>query len=218
MPSERLLGAGEMVRVVVPVSLRQHLYRHAEAMGLPSGLKYERYGTDNRRFDASSISRVLELTVNPAIAKQNFIAATIFHMVVGNTDNHAKNHALIYEEGGSSPRLAPLYDILPVRLDRSVTHELSFKLGAASTFDEMTKEDLTSFLRLFGLSTGAIKRFASDVIAPMLTVLDEASGNFTRQGLRDFDDLIGREAGRLAGLLELKVDLRERDYFPSTGR
>jgi serine/threonine-protein kinase HipA len=103
---------------------RIHQEDFAQALGLPSALKYERYGMDHRRFTAASIANLLDLTVDPAISKRIFLAATIFNIIVGNTDNHAKNHALIYEEG-STPTLAPLYDILPVRLDRSVDHDFS---------------------------------------------------------------------------------------------
>jgi hypothetical protein len=85
----------------------------------------------------------------------------------------------------------------------------------------MTKDDLTAFFQLFGLSTGAANRFATEVLAPMLSEIDEASRNFTQQGLKDFDDLIGREATRLSELLELKVVLRDHDKrcrLPMPGR
>jgi hypothetical protein len=47
----------------------------------------------------------------------------------------------------------------------------------------------------------------------LLADLDIASYPLTAAGLKSFDDLIGREAGRLAELLKLNIDLRERDHF-----
>src|SRR5262249_47175900 len=154
-----------------------------------------------RRFDAPTVANLLDLTSDPALSKRIFLAATIFNLIVGNTDNHAKNDALVYE-GGSVPNFAPLYDILPVRLDKSVIHDFSFKMGNAASFNSLTKEDVFAFLRVFGLSTAAANRFISETVAPMLARIDELTRDFARQGLKDFDDLIGREAAQLAERLE----------------
>jgi serine/threonine-protein kinase HipA len=206
---DRTIEGGGSVR-------RVHQEDFAQALGLPSTMKYERYANGARRFGASTIANLLELTSDPAISKRIFLEATIFNLIVGNSDNHAKNHALLYE-GGPAPHFAPLYDILPVRLDKSVTHDFSFKIGHATSFSSLTKDDVFAFLHIFGLSTPAANRFISETVAPMLAMIDELTKHFTAQGLKDFDDLIGREATQLAEMFALNVRIRERDYFPQTG-
>jgi serine/threonine-protein kinase HipA len=217
-----LLRVGELDAVLIArfdrkiehdnVVRRIHQEDFAQALGLPATLKYERYGREGRRFDVASIVRVLDQTQVPATARHAFLMATFFNLFIGNTDNHAKNHALLYDSG-PVPKLAPLYDLLPIRLDPPVTHELSFRIGKAERFDAAEKTDFSAFFAAFGLSGTAQRRFVSQSLLPMLAAIDQASRGFAAQGLKDFDDLIGREAGRFAEVLELKPKMRERDYF-----
>lgn len=195
---------------------RIHQEDFAQALGLPASLKYQRYGAPGRLFDADAIARVLDQTAKPASSRQDFLAATFFNMMVGNTDNHAKNHALLYDQG-AIPRLAPLYDMLPVRLDASVTHQFSFNVGSAEIFDNLTKADVEAFLAVFGLTKTPATRFFSETILPMAKALDSAAENLDGSGLKDFDDLIGREVRKLSDIFGLSVSLRSRDFFATSG-
>ncbi len=202
---DRQVGSDGTVR-------RIHQEDFAQALGLPAALKYERYGREGRRFDIPAIVRLLDMTIAPAVARSKFMTAALFNIVIGNTDNHAKNHALLYDQG-AVPSLAPLYDLLPVRLDASVTHDFSFRVGNAERFDSLTANDVALFFASFGLSKAAASRFVSDTIVPTLEKIDQISEGLAAQGLKDFDDLIGRESRRLIELLEVKVSIRDRDYY-----
>jgi serine/threonine-protein kinase HipA len=196
--------------------LRIHQEDFAQALGLPASLKYERYGKDNRRYDAAAIAKLLNQTAEPVVAVGEFLRASIFNLAIGNTDNHAKNHALIYDVG-SSPRLAPLYDLLPVRLDSDVRPDLSFNIGAASQLADITMDSIIDFLSSFGFSKPAVRRFISESIAPMLKALDIGAAGLTEKGLKDFDDLIGRELSQLIGVTNINLSIRPRDHFESAG-
>lgn len=191
---------------------RVHQEDFAQALGLPARLKYERYGTAERCFDVRAISKLLNATAEPAISQERFIASTIFNLAIGNSDNHAKNHALLYDRG-PIPRLAPLYDLLPTRLDPNVTHDLSFNIGAASHPDEIQGADLLAFFAAFGLSQRRAFRFLERIVAPLLGALDRAASTLTAEGMKDFDDLIGRETGRLMNALGVPVQIRPRDHY-----
>jgi serine/threonine-protein kinase HipA len=56
-------------------------------------------------------------------------------------------------------------------------------------------------------------------IVPLIAALEAATPNLRSSGLKQFDDLIGRETEQLVELLSAAVAIRERDYFPhgSTG-
>lgn len=144
----------------------------------------------------------------------DFLLATLFNLCIGNTDNHAKNHALLYS-GGARPSFAPLYDLLPIRLDERYTHELAFKLGEASSFDALTGEDIATFVGQCGVED--IEEFVDKLAVPMFQQLEAATPNLRSAGQKNFDDLIGREMGRLAELLEASVAMRERDTFLTHG-
>jgi serine/threonine-protein kinase HipA len=164
---DRLVQDGRVYRI--------HQEDFAQALGLPPRLKYEREGRKGRAFDAPAIARLLRETAIPAEAVLDFIRATFFNLAVGNTDNHAKNHALLYDRG-SAPRLAPLYDLSPIRLSHRHHHLFSFKIGEARDLGELTGEDILAFLATFGLSGARAARFLDRDIVPLLVPLRNPAG------------------------------------------
>lgn len=93
----------------------------------------------------SGIRAILEATIDPAIEREIVIRATLFDLLVGNVHGHAKNFALLYERGGRIG-MAPRYDILPTRLDHSLTDELTYRVGEAETL-EVTIESFDRLLK-----------------------------------------------------------------------
>ena len=201
-------------RVEKGIVTRIHQEDFAQALGFSSELKYERRGKLGRRFDIVAALSVLDRTDRPEEARLAFVMTTLFNLCIGNTDNHAKNHALLYDTGGS-PRLAPLYDMLPIRLDSRYNHQLAFNIGKATLFDKMTADDIKSFLSTCGVDDMA--EFVEQAVAPFIGRLEAATGTLRSLGLKLFDDLIGRETDRLVELLSAAVALRERDFFTDRG-
>ena len=202
---DRRIAGGGVTRI--------HQEDFCQALGLPALMKYERRGTDAARFSAAAVSDLLNRSNAPATERRSFMLSAFFNLAIGNTDNHAKNHALLYDTG-PVPRLAPLYDLQPVRLTGRYTDELAFRIGGADRFDTMTADDIADFMGLFGLRTAAARqRFIEGEIAPMLEALDAAASELPQHGMKDFDDLIGREIARLVEMLGLDLAFRERDYF-----
>lgn len=202
--------------IVEDVVYRIHQEDFAQALGLPASLKYERNGKEGRRFDADAIRSVLMRLDAPARAAETFLLSTIFNLAIGNNDNHAKNHGVLYVPG-EGPRLAPLYDLLPIRLRPGYTDQLAFNIGSATYFDEMRPEDLEALLRSFGLVGRRAERFVHGPVRVMLTTLEQTARSLRRARLSNLDDLIGREIERLADLLGLELEIAERDYFGGGG-
>ncbi len=204
-------------RVVVDGRVyRLHQEDFAQALGLPARLKYQRYGREGRRFDAAAIRALLDRLSRPAQAIETFLLATIFNLAIGNNDNHAKNHAILYTPDGEAI-LAPLYDLLPVGLHEGYTSALAFDIGTAAEFDQMTREDLATFFASFGLEGARLGRFIAGAMRDLLETLEKRAVQLRALNMRNFDDLIGRELGRLAELLGLDMDIRERDYVGRGG-
>jgi serine/threonine-protein kinase HipA len=152
-----------------------HVYRihqedFAQALGLPPRLKYERDGRPERIFDAGAIAALLRNTAVPADAVLQFVRATFFNLAIGNTDNHAKNHALLYDRG-TAPRLAPLYDLVPIRLSQRHHHRFAFRIGSAGTHEELRPDDVLAFLATFGLTGARASRVLLRDIVPTLEPL-----------------------------------------------
>ncbi|CEJ10667.1 Serine/threonine-protein kinase HipA [bacterium YEK0313] len=204
-------AAGRIVRV--------HQEDFAQALGLPAELKYERRGKKGRRFDTQAIRTVLDRTANPGENRATFIRQTMFDLLIGNVDAHAKNHALLYDHG-PKPSLAPRYDLLPTRLDPRLTDELAFRIGSASTIDTIAASDFDAFTTTFGISTKAARRRLRDNdIADLADRLADLLATLTRAGLKDFADLIAANMRILLPIIGLPVpsEASSRDAFIGRG-
>ena len=136
---------------------RLHQEDFAQALGLPAALKYERRGTPARRFDVAGIRKVLDETTDPIGERDRFIRATLFDLMTGNVDGHAKNFALLHI-ARDRIRVAPRYDLLPTRLDPNLTGELALRIGSAGTLAAITRADFEAFLETLGVRSGAARR------------------------------------------------------------
>ena len=169
---------------------RIHQEDFAQALGLPSSMKYERDGRDDAKFDAAAIAWIIDVSVNPAEMRQNIIAATLFDLMIGNNDGHAKNFSMIHNSDGTV-ELAPRYDLVPIRLFDGYTQELAYHLGDATCLEEVTGEAFDRFLQTIGVESSAARQRLRDKLA--LTVgkhLIDQLEELAARGQKNFADLI----------------------------
>lgn len=189
---------------------RLHQEDLCQALGLGHTLKYERRGVEGRAFNASAICEILRSTRVPALARQAFFEITLTNMVLGNSDNHAKNHALLY--AAARPDLAPAYDIGPVLLDAGVTHEMSFRIGKARMADDVDRDDLSAFMTALG-ARGFSKAQENRVIG-IAQALVQATEDLPRLAGKGLCDAVRQQARHLSENLELGLDIPEFDAVP----
>jgi serine/threonine-protein kinase HipA len=192
---------------------RHHVEDFCQALGLPPRLKYERDAEQpGRCFSAAAVNRIAEETTAPALLRRDFLAQTIFNLLVGNTDNHGKNAALLSR--GQEVHLAPLYDVVPVFMDPNVTHEFAFRHGHARFAEDFDPEALRGLLADLGFGKPPvervlkqIQRFARDIaeIAP-------------RQAPKLLADGLHAQARVIEDALGTPFGLPQRDYFQRVGR
>lgn len=162
-------------------------------------------------FDLSAIAWVLEQTAVPVLAKREFIKLTLFNICIGNADNHAKNHSLLYL--GAAPVLSPAYDLVPTRLNPSLTAEMGFRLGSASSLEQIDASAVAALFRALGFSAKAANRFAQDQLATIFLALDAAANDAPK----DFDDMIGANIEIVSSACGLELPVREREYHEPVG-
>ena len=186
---------------------RLHQEDFAQALGLGPSLKYQRNGTVERCFSAKAIGTILSQTQNPGLARTGFLDITLGNLLLGNTDNHAKNHALLYT--GPRPELAPAYDIFPTLTDQQFTHQMSFDIGIAAMTDEITPADLEAFVLALGFPrlAPALKRHIQSVIRTAVAKIDTLQG----PGRKLIGDAIAEQARNLAPAAGLDIGIPERD-------
>jgi serine/threonine-protein kinase HipA len=185
--------------------VRLHQEDFAQALGLPPQLKYERQGTPDRRFDVPTVRRILDATAYPAAERLRFILNTMFDLLIGNTEGHAKNLGLLYDRG-RWPRLAPRYDLLPTRLDPTHTDELAFRIGEADRLSDLTGAQFDSFLRALGIVTvPARRRIRKDRVKPLADSLTGALPSIAKLGFKTYADLIAANIHALETALGLET-------------
>jgi len=122
--------------------VRVHQEDMCQALGvLPAG-KYEENGGPSvvaivellRRLRARYMARDIN----------DFVYAVLVNFLLGNSDAHGKNFALLYE-AGAGPRLAPLYDIVSTAVYPDVIERMAMAVGGR---DEPALVDLDAWGRL----------------------------------------------------------------------
>ncbi|WP_316014613.1 HipA domain-containing protein [Roseobacter sp. HKCCA0434] len=188
---------------------RIHQEDFCQALGLGERLKYERHGLPGRAFTAAAMGALVDRTRLPGRTRQALFEITVANMMLGNSDNHAKNHALLYT--GAAPELAPAYDIDPVLLD-DVTHEMAFCVGSARIADDVTEEDLGDLLRNLG-GRGLTKQLLRRV-AEIGAQLLGAAADLPSPDAKPLYDVIGQQVHHLSENLGLGLDVPEFDNVP----
>lgn len=189
---------------------RVHQEDFCQALGLGHTLKYERNGHPGRIFDAHAVGRLMDATLQPGKARIAFFEITLANMLLGNSDNHAKNHALLYT--GRKPVLAPAYDIDPVLLNKGVTHEMSFRIGSARMADDVGAKDLDMFLKEIG-AKGFVRPLARRCAEMIKTAIVHAA-ELPRPAAKQLSDVVMQQAHHLSENAGFAIEVPEFDNVP----
>lgn len=199
---------------------RLHQEDFAQALGLPADLKYERKGAEGRRFDVGAIGAVLAKTFDPTAARRRFISGAIFDLLIGNSDAHAKNHALLYARGGGGPQLSPRYDLVPTRLNAQFEDAFAFRIGKSTRLADFTADDLPELVAAVGAAPGrGARRVARRITKDIATQLASHLAELDRAGMKGFADLIASNVRHVLPLIGIDVpaSAEQRDAFLPVG-
>ena len=134
----------------------------------------------------------------------------VFNILIDNTDDHEKNHSLVYLPATRAGKLylAPAYDVLPTNSGQG--HQ-EFTVGAEGR--ESSLSNAMSQCALFGLSNEA----AADAIVQIISVVDGWKHHFDACGVTgaDIDNLSDRIDGHL---LDLRRAFTPKDYAARSTR
>lgn len=157
---------------------RLHVIDGCQALGIPPVLKYERpYGgsPDVRNIrDGASLPQLFDMLKtcpNPAAQRLQLLRWTIFQVLIGNTDAHAKNLSFFNDHEGL--RLTPAYDLVSILAFAGENIEDSFAMaiGDAFTEPELAPYEWAHFAHLCGLRPQLIAREMGKMSARLLQVM-----------------------------------------------
>lgn len=119
-------------------------------------------------------SKLDDASADPASDKRELFARIIFNALIGNDDDHLRNHAF-YEVQGSW-RLSPLFDVMPLPFKPVLGRRLNQGFGAEGSL--CTATNMVSRCDAFGLSRqealNIVKRMVSTFAAQWRRVFREA--------------------------------------------
>lgn len=108
---------------------RIHQEDMCQALGISPAAKYE----DNGGPSVAAIVQLLRRLRGPYMARDinDFIHAVLVNFLLGNSDAHGKNFALLYEPT-TRVRLAPLYDVVSTAVYPEVTDRMAMAIGGVA--------------------------------------------------------------------------------------
>lgn len=130
---------------------RIHQEDFCQLLGLLPAAKYERSGLAQQA-GANLVAMFAALAdlVSPS-ERVNLLDGIIFNVLVGNSDSHAKNYAVLVGASGTA-RLAPFYDLMCAAVYRKIDQSLPQRINTRTNADELHGRDWAALAVATGLS------------------------------------------------------------------
>ncbi|HEX7246049.1 MAG TPA: type II toxin-antitoxin system HipA family toxin [Solirubrobacterales bacterium] len=143
---------------------RLHQEDVCQALGILPSAKYEASG-------GPSVAQVVALlrglgSALAALDVNRFLKAVLLNFLLGNSDAHGKNFALLYDRS-AGVRLAPLYDLVSTAVYPELTPRMAMSIGGAEIPEEVDVAAWDRLAKASGLGgqlPALLKRWAADVI------------------------------------------------------
>ncbi|MBM0105820.1 HipA domain-containing protein [Steroidobacter sp. S1-65] len=145
---------------------RLHAIDACQLLGLNRQFKYQQAGVD-------ALIACIEQCANPARSRMSILQWTLFNLLIGNADAHLKNLSFLVRPSGIE--LAPFYDLVSTESYHACAdndprwphHELTMRIGDASTFSEVNAENFLAFAEQLRVnrraSTRLLERFTRTI-------------------------------------------------------
>ncbi len=177
---------------------RLHQEDFCQALGYGHEKKYQEYGGPTF---ADCVRLLREVSTDPAVDVRHLLRWQIFNVLVGNSDGHAKNLALLRGENGEF-RLAPFYDLVCTRAMARVDYHLAFAVGGERHPGMLTVEHWRSFAEDCDIGARFLRGLLEQSASTILERLDETKALFTARygenpALRRIEQVLRQQCRRV---------------------
>ena len=138
-----------------PEGARIHIEDFAQVFGVYPSCKYEGAAYHD-------IAAALNVAISPAAALE-FVRRLALAAITGNGDMHLKNWSLIYRGDGSTPTLAPIYDVLST-VPYIPADSMALSLGGERSFKALSAPRWKSFANRARLPEPAVLKAVVDTV------------------------------------------------------
>ena len=131
--------------------VRLHQEDCAQALGIEPGRKYAATATPTKSDPTyKGIAELLSRYAADSLEERKRLLRHLFvNTVLGNTDAHAKNYALLH--GGDEVCLAPLYDVVPALEITPNVLFMGLRIDGRIRIDRIERENIVAEARSWGL-------------------------------------------------------------------
>ena len=163
-------------------------------------MKYEPTGGNYVNRCGSIIARA---SSNPFGDRAFFLQALYFDYLIGNCDNHLKNHAVCWNESWDACELSPLYDITCTTIYPNIDREMGVSLCASRRIDEVAPEDIARTSQAIGVPRKLGIDLYRELYATFPKALDSAANRLAHAGFEHVEHLIEHIKGELDNKVQL---------------
>lgn len=163
------------------VPFRLHQEDFAQAMGIPSEYKYE---TEKTGYLKRMMELIRAYSSNPIEDQKKLFGRVVFNYLIGNTDAHIKNYALLYETDLKSVRLAPAYDIVST-LIYNTSSNMSFFIGDEVDINKISRNTFLDASNELGIGRRLVEKVFDETANRFETSLKMAADEVAESGFKD---------------------------------
>ena len=128
------------------ITRRLHQEDFCQLLNVPPHLKYEEDGGPGVK-DCLQCMSAMHIS---AMSRLQFIRLLIFNFLIGNCDAHAKNYAVLYNNG--VPSFAPAYDLLCTMVYETMSRCFAMSVGGENRMGMLKKEHFAVMAEECGLN------------------------------------------------------------------
>ncbi len=165
---------------------RLHAIDGAQMLNLGASAKYSEAGVQ-------SLKKLIDYCRIKAQARVRIFEWALFNVLIGNADAHLKNVSLLSGRDGYA--IAQHYDLVSTATWATKTYSsdpiswphipMSFQIGDAITFEEITRKDLIAFGQALGVPTTTIDKTIDRFVGQIQVAGDEVISEYESKSVRE---------------------------------
>jgi len=153
---------------------RLHLEDFSQALAISSREKYQYHEDYSPNFEVCVNMLKDYVSYKFDEAKENFLKAAVYNLIIGNCDAHVKNFSILYLDHLQSRTLAPFYDIISTRAYPRLKREYSMCYGGKMTLEDVDHTALRGLAKSMQADVNDFSELATDVIEKAKAGIDDA--------------------------------------------
>lgn len=168
---DRIVAEGSRAISGLPAPRRIHQEDFCQASSLMPDMKYE---PTSGHYLSRCGHVITDCSHNPFGDRALFLQEIFFDYLIGNCDNHLKNHSMIWNESWTKRELSPLYDVVCTTIYPTIYLEMGVGLCESRRITDVSGSDIEQAGTAIGIPAKLCSQLYRDVWNDFLPALEKA--------------------------------------------